>query len=393
MSLYFDHIAATPLSEGARTAMLPYLTGLCGNPQSRHAFGEAPRKAVETARAQIAELIGCEPREVVFTASGSEANNLAIKGLLSAYPGRGRHIITTTIEHYSVAHPIKFLERRGFDVTWLPIDESGRLMPEQVAEAIRDDTALVSVLHANNEIGTIQALEEISAMTEQAGIFFHTDAVATAGVIPFDCGRLNIDLAAFSAQQFYGPKGVGALYVRRGTRLHPLIAGGIQEDGRRAGTENVAGIVGMGVAAAEAAARIQEEVPRLIALRDRLIDGLLASVPYLHLTGDRQNRLPHVASFAVEYLDGEALIKSLEQRGIFAASGSSCSTDALKISPVLTAMGLPGNIAQGAVVFSLGLETTDADIDTLLSVFPQCVETMRKVSPLYTERIAKTGTG
>ncbi len=367
--------------------MLPYLTDFYGNPQSRHAFGEAPRKALETARAQIAQMVSCEPREVIFTASGSESNNLAIQGLLSAYPKKGRHIITTTIEHYSVAHPIKILEQQGYKVTWLPIDSFGRVAPKQVADAIRGDTVLVSILHANNEIGTIQALEEIGKMTEAAEVFFHTDAVATVGVIPFDCNRLNIDLAAFSAQQFYGPKGVGALYLRRGTRTRALIAGGIQEEGRRAGTENVAGIVGMGIAAEETMMRISEEVPRLTLLRDRLINGLLEKVPFIHLTGDPQNRLPQVASFAVEYLDGEALIKSLEQRGIIAASGSSCSTDALKISPVLTAMGLPGNIAQGAIVFSLGLGTTQADIDTLLTVFPECVEGMRQVSPLYAERL------
>lgn len=388
-TIYLDHIAATPLSPGARAAMLPFLTERFGNPQSRHQFGEIPRLTLAESRENLAALIGCDAREIFFTSSGSEANNLAIKGLLSAYPKKGRHIVTTTIEHYSVAHPIKYLEREGYSVTWLPVDQNGRVSPKQVAEALQADTILVSILHANNEIGSIQPLAEIGAVTEEAGVFFHTDAVATVGVIPFHCDQLKVDLAAFSAQQFYGPKGVGALYVRRGTRMIPLIAGGIQEEGRRAGTENVAGIAGMGVAAAEASARMEKEIPRLTALRNLLIDQLRSKIPFIHLTGDREHRLPHIASFAVEYLDGEALIKTLEQRGIFAASGSSCSTDALKISPVLTALGLPGNIAQGGIVFSLGIGTTPSQIDILISVFPECVESLRSVSPLFALARAK----
>ncbi len=387
--IYLDHIAASPLSQGAREAMLPFLTDHFGNPQSRHQHGTIPRKALEQSRKRLSALIGCEPREIIFTASGSEANNLAIKGLLSAYKKK-RHIITTTIEHFSVAHPIKHLEQMGFPVTWLSVDRNGRVFPRQIAQAIREDTILVSIQHANNEIGTVQPLQEIGELTEKQNVFFHTDAAATVGVIPFDCDTLNIDLAGFSAQQFNGPKGVGALYLRRGTRINPLIEGGIQEVGRRAGTENVAGIVGMGTAALEADERIQSEVSRLTTLRERLVNGLLEEVPFLHLTGDRVNRLPHIASFAVEYLDGEALIKSLEKRGVLAASGSSCSTDALKISPVLTAIGLPSNIAQGGIVFSLGLETTGTEIDTLLSIFPECVKQMRTVSPLYTELASET---
>lgn len=390
--IYLDYIAASPLLPEARTAMQPYLAEHFGNPQSRHAFALKPRRAIEHARAQVASLIGCTPREIIFTASGSEANNLAIQGLLSAYPKRGRHIITTEIEHYSVAHPIKYLQQTGYAVTWLPVNQEGHVCAKAVAEAIRDDTVLVSIAHANNEVGTIQPLAEIAEITDNAGVFLHSDAVATIGVIPFDCNTLPADLVAFSAQSFCGPKGVGALYLRRGTRTHPLIAGGIQEEGRRAGTENVPGIVGMGVAANAAKIRMSEEIPRLTALRDQLIKGLIAEVPFMHLTGARNPRLPHVASFAVEYLDGSALIKSLEQQGILAASGSSCSTDALKISPVLTAMGLPGNIAQGGIVFSLGMKTTKAEIERVLSVFPACVSRMRQVSPLFAERLAKAST-
>ena len=386
--IYLDHIAATPLLPEAREAMLPYFGELFGNPQSRHGFGAEPRKAIEAARREVADLIGAEPREMIFTASGTEANNLAIKGVLGAGQKKGKHIIASVIEHFSVAHPLKRLEQEGYAVTWLPVDEKGLIRPEQVAAAIRPDTVLVSTLSANNEIGVIQPIEEIGAIAQEAGAIFHTDAVAAVGIIPFRVDSLGIDLAGFSAQQFYGPKGVGALYARRGIRLRPLIEGGIQEEGRRGGTENVAGIIGMGAAAACAKGRLSTEVPRLTALRDRLIDGLLQRVPLLHLTGDRSRRLPHIASFAVEFVDGEALIRLLEKRGIIAASGSSCSADALKISPVLTAIGLHPTVAQGGVVFSLGLQTTKEEIDIVLSVFPECVEEIRRVSPLYHAAIA-----
>lgn len=380
--IYLDYMAAAPLLPEAREAMLPYLSGQFGNPQSRHRYGAAPRKAIGEAREAVARLIGAEPREIVFTASGSEANNLAVKGILAARK-KGKHIIASAIEHFSVAHPLKRLEQEGYEITWLPVDEKGRVRPAAVEAAVREETILVSIQHANNEIGTIQPLQEIGRITQARGVLFHTDAVATVGVIPFDVDSLGVDLAGFSAQPFYGPKGTGALYLRRGTRLYPLVEGGIQEEGRRAGTENVAGIVGMGVAAREAGRRLERERIRLAALRDRLIERLLGRVTLLHLTGDPLDRLPHIASFAVEFVDGEALVRTLERRGIIAAGGSSCSADALKISPVLTAIGFPGNIAQGGIVFSLGLETTDSEIETVISVFPECVEEIRKVSPIY----------
>ncbi len=390
-SIYLDHIGATPLLSEAYEAMLPYLRESFGNPQSRHSFGDSPRKGIEQARSDIATLIGAEPREIIFTASGSEANNLAIKGLLATCQKKGHHIITSVLEHYSVAHPIKHLEQMGYDVTWIPTDQNGVVCPEAVAAAIRKETALVSIMHANNEIGTIQPIEKIGLITQEAGIPFHTDAVATIGVIPVHVDELGIDLAAFSAQPFYGPKGAGALYVRRGTRIHPLVEGGVQEGGRRAGMENVAAIVGMGVAAKEAMRRLPEEMFSLIRLRDRLIEGLLRRIPFLHLTGDRILRLPHIASFAVEFIDGEALVKVLEKRGVIAASGSSCSAEALKISPTLTAMGLPPNVAQGGVIFSLGRQTTDAEIDSVLLIVPECIEEMRKVSPLYARMLQAVG--
>jgi cysteine desulfurase len=384
--IYLDHMAATPLLHEARAAMLPYLTEIFGNPQSRHQYGTLPRKAIGQAREEVARLIGAEAREIIFTASGSEANNFAIKGIIAAGRKKGKHIITSMIEHFSVAHPLKHLEQEGYEITWLPVDGKGSVRPEAVLNALRKETILVSIQHANNEIGTIQPLKEIGRITQEKEILFHTDAAATIGIIPFDADSLGVDLAGFSAQQFYGPKGAGALYLRRGTRLSPLIEGGIQEEGRRAGTENVAGIVGMGVAAEATGKRLASEGSRLAGLRDQLIAGLLRQVSLLHLTGDRLDRLPHIASFAVEFVDGEALVRTLERRGIIAASGSSCSADALKISPVLTAIGFPGNIAQGAIVFSLGMQTTGSDIESVISVFPECVEEIRRVSPLYAEQ-------
>jgi len=382
--IYLDHIAATPLLPEAKTAMLPFLGECFHNPHGRYEEGALCKQAIETARKTIAELIGADTREIIFTASGSEANNLAIKGVVSAYQNKGRHIITSVIEHFSVAHPLRRLEREGWEVTWLSVDSQGRVNPNAVAAAIRKETVLVSIMHANNEIGTIQPIQEISAITQKAGVFLHIDAVATVGVLPFSVDALGVDLAAFSAQSFYGPKGVGALYVRRGTRILPLIEGGVQEEGRRAGTENVAAIIGMGAAGKEMLKLdLSYQAKRLSLLRDQLIRGLLQKMPRLHLTGDTKTRLPHIASFAVEYVDGEALVRTLYRNGIIAASGSSCS-ETLKISPVLTSLGLPANVAQGAIVMSLGKETTQAEIETVLEIFPRVVSALRDLSPIYT---------
>ncbi|MBI3359209.1 MAG: cysteine desulfurase [Nitrospirae bacterium] len=402
--IYLDHIAATPLSSKAMKGMLPYLGSFFGNPQSRHSAGANPKKAIEAAREAVAALIGADTREIIFTSSGSESNNLAIKGILSARKktsargssGRGpascavQHIITSAIEHFSVAHPIKRLEREGYKVTWLPVDSKGRVDPLLVSRAICEETILISIMHANNEIGTIQPIQEIANLASAAGVLFHVDATATVGVVPFDIDLLGMDLASFSAQQFYGPKGVGALYLRRGTRILPLIDGGIQEGGRRAGTENVAAIVGMGIAAKESQESIISINQKLSAMRDHLIHGLLQRVPLLHLTGDPTNRLPHIASFAVEYVDGEALIRALDKKGIIVASGSSCSADALKISPTLTALGIPANVAQGGIVISLGRKTSEEEIDTVIDIFPETVQGLRETSPLYAELVGST---
>lgn len=382
--VYFDHIAASPLLPEVREAMLPFLMEEFGNPQSRHVYGRRPRAALVRAREQVAALIGTEPEEVFFSASGSESNNLAVKGVARAYEGRGRHLVASVLEHQSVLNPLRTLERQGYSISWVPVDAEGRVNPEKVAEVIREDTILVSVMLANNEIGTVEPIAEIGRLTRDREIPFHTDAVAAVGLLPVDVDTLGVDLLSLAAPTFYGPKGAAALYVRRGTRIRPLIEGGIQEEGRRSGTENVPAIVGMGAAAAIASKELPLRRAHLDALQHRMREGL-GRTPHLFMTGDPRNRLPSIVSLCVGYIDGEALIRNLDDAGICAASGSSCSSYALKISPVLTAMGIPANLAQGAVVFSLGMGNTVEEVDLLLDRFPECVERLRAVSPVYAE--------
>lgn len=383
-NLYFDHIAATPLLPEVREAMLPFLGEVFGNPQSRHAYGRASRGALEEAREQVARLINASSQEIFFTASGSESNNLAIKGIARAYQKRGKHIVASAIEHYSVANPIRTLEREGYTVTWIPVDGKGRVAPEAIAEAIREETILVSVMSANNEMGTIEPITEIVHITQDRGILFHTDAVASAGVIPLDVEALGVDLLTLAAPAFYGPKGAAALYIRRGTRLYPLIEGGIQEEGRRSGTENVPAIIGMGVAAQVASKDLIKRMNHLTQLRDRMQHGL-SKISHLLFTGSPEQRLPNNVSLCAEFVDGEALVRTLEEEQVFASSGSSCSSYALKISPVLTAMGIAPNVAQGGVVFSLGIENNKEELDAFLKIFPRCLERLRGVSPVYAE--------
>lgn len=389
--IYLDHVGATPLLPEAFEAMVPYLKEKFGNPQARYDLGQASRQAIEVGRGQVASLIGAEPKEIIFTASGSESNNLAIKGVVQALAKHGRHLITTRIEHHSVVNPIKTLESQGYEVTYLPVDSAGRVDPEAVAAAIRSDTILVSVMHGNNEIGTVEPIEAIGRITQERDVVFHTDAVATAGMIPVDVNQLGVDLLSLSAQQFYGPKGVGALFVRKGTRLAPLIEGGIQEGGKRAGTENVAGIVGMGVAAEVAQREMGARVIRMQRLRDRLMSGLEERIDRLHVTGHRTERLPSIVSFCLEYVEGEAIVMLLARHGIYTAAGSSCSSPELRASSVILALGIPHQIAQGAVLMSLGKDTTEAEIDRVLDVFPTLVRKLRSMSPVYDE-LTKHGT-
>ena len=385
-NVYLDHAAATPLRPGVLDAMLPFLRDQFGNPQSLHQYGDGPREAVEAARAQVASLIGAQEKEIFFTASGSEANNLALKGVAFAAEKAGKHIVTSELEHHSVLNSARTLEKLGYEITYVPVDEFGMLDPENVADAVRDDTILVSIIHGSNEIGTIQPIAEIVKRVKgrKRRVYFHVDAVQTAGTIPVDVEALGVDLLSLAGSAFGGPKGSGALYIRRGTRIMPLIDGGIQEKGRRGGTEDVPAIVGLGVAAELAQAGMGERIGRLTALRDRLIQGLTAS-DHVYLTGHPTERLPGIVSVVVEYIEGEAMLLLLNMNGVAASSGSTCTSRALKASHVLTAINVEPALAQGSLVFSLGEGNTEQDVDFVLEVFPGIISRLRAMSPLYHE--------
>jgi cysteine desulfurase len=389
--IYLDHIAATPLRPEALEAMRPFLTDSFGNPQSLHAAGREALAAVDAARAEVAALIGAEPPEIYFTANGSEANNFAVKGLATGQQARGRHLVVSAIEHNSVLNAVKALERAGFTATVVPVDREGRIDPRRVEQALTQETVLVSVMTANSEVGAIQPVAEIAALCRERKILCHTDAVAAAGNIPIDVKALGVDALSLAGDQFYGPKGSAALYVRRGVRVLPLIDGGIQEGGRRGGTENVAAIAGLGRAAALARTEMAARAAALTPLRDRLLDELPRRIPHVIVTGPRADRLPHHASFCVEFVEGEGMLLFLDMKGIAASSGSACTSKALKASHVLLAMGLDHATAQGSLVFSLIDGTGAADLDTLLDVFPPIVERLRAMSPLYTQFLKERG--
>jgi cysteine desulfurase len=383
--VYLDHIAATPLDSQVLEAMLPHLGEKFGNPQSLHSVGQEALQAVEEARSQVAELIDAGESDVSFTSSGSEANNFAIKGIALARREKGSHIVLSAIEHQSVLHSAKSLEKFGFSSTLVPVDRHGLVDPEDVKRAIRKETVLVSVMLANSEVGTVEPLAQISEVCRSFGVPLHTDAVAAVGNIPVDVKELGVDALSLAADQFYGPKGSAALFLKKGTRILPFIDGGIQEGGRRAGTENVAGIVGLGKAAEIAKAKLPERMENMKSLRDRLIDLFPQRVEHIVLTGHREKRLPHHASFCVEFIEGEAMLLNLDMKGIAASSGSACTSRALKASHVLLAMGIDHALAQGSLVFSLVENTVAEDIDYLLDVFPPIIERLRKMSPLYTK--------
>jgi cysteine desulfurase len=364
-------------------AMLPFLEEQYGNPSSIYDTGRTARQALDRARDRIALIIGASPREIVFTSGGSEADNLAIKGAAFALRGRGSHIITSAIEHHAVYNPCHYLEKQGFRITVLPVDADGLVDPAAVEAALTPETILVSIMHANNEIGTIQPIAEIGKILRERKILFHTDAVQTVGHIPVNVQELGVDLLSLSAHKFYGPKGVGALYVRRGVRLDPLVHGGAQEHNRRAGTENVAGIVGMAEALALAAEEMDKEAQRQRELRDRLIDGIMDRIPHTRLNGHPKERLPGNVSVCFEFIEGEALLLNLDMHGIAASSGSACTSGSLEPSHVLLALGLPHEIAHGSLRMTLGRGTTAADIDTVLEVLPGIVDKLRQMSPLY----------
>ena len=390
---YLDNAATTPILPEVLEAMLPYLREAYGNPQSLHEWGDEAREAIEEARRQVAALIGARSEEIIFTGSGSEANNFAIKGLAQAQQPKGKHVVISAIEHFSVLHSAKTLEKWGFEVTVVPVDGYGLVDPEVVARSLREDTILVSVMHANGEVGTIEPIANIAEVVKRTGALFHTDAVATAGTIPIDVGELGVDALSLAANQLYGPKGVGALWLKKGTRIIPFFDGGVQEGGRRAGTENVPGIVGMGKAAELTQEHIPSRMEQIYALRDRLIKGLSSQIEHTILTGHPTQRLPGNASFCIEFIEGEAMLMLLSSKGVAASSGSACTSRALKASHVLTAMGIPPERAQGSLLFTLGLNNSDEDVDYVLEVLPPIADRLRQMSPLYAKFIKEQGGG
>ena len=389
--VYLDHIAATPLHPEALEAMLPFLRERFGNPQSLHSDGQRVLEVVEEARERVAGLIHAGESEIYFTSSGSESNNFAIKGLALANRSRGSHLVLSAVEHLSVLNPAKSLEKLGFTSTLVPVDQTGMVHPEDVDKAIGKETILVSVMMANSEVGTIEPVAEIAKICKARNVLFHTDAVAAAGNIPVDVRALAVDALSLAGDQFYGPKGSAAFYLKKGVRILPFIEGGIQEGGRRGGTENVAGIVGLGKAAEIAQAKMAERSEKAKALRDLLIDRLPGKVDRVVLTGHRDRRLPHHASFCIEFIEGEAMLLNLDMKGIAASSGSACTSKALKASHVLLAMGLDHALAQGSLVFSLIDGNTAEDIGYLLDVFPPIIDRLRKMSPLYTKYLEEKG--
>ncbi len=391
--VYLDNASATPILPEVREVMLPYLGELFGNPSSLHDWGDMARDAVGTARSQVAKLIGTSADEIIFTGSGSESNNLAIKGLAQAQQNKGKHILISAIEHFSVMHSAKTLEKWGFELSVVPVDRYGVVDPGEVKRRIRKDTILVSVMHANGEIGTIEPITEIAKVTREAGVIFHTDAIATAGTIPVSVKELGVDALSLAGNQFYGPKGIGALWVRKGVRIIPLIDGGIQEDGRRAGTENVPAIVGMGKATELAAHSISDRVEQVSRLRDYLLIQLPNTIEHVIVTGHPRQRLPGNASFCIRFIEGEAMLLLLNSRGVAATSGSACTSRVLKASHVLIAMGIPHEIAQGSILFSLGLDNTMDDINYVLEVLPPVVHRLRQMSPLYDKFIKESKGG
>ena len=381
-TVYLDHAATTPIRDEVLEAMLPYLKEQYGNASSVHRFGREAKKALDQARETVAEVLNADFNEIIFTSGGTESNNLAIKGAAQANRKRGNHIITSCIEHPAVLNPMKELEKDGFEVTYLPVSDEGLVSVEDFQNALRDDTILVSIMHANNEIGTIQPIAAIGKIARDKGVLMHTDAVQSVGSMDVDVQALNVDLLTLSAHKLYGPKGVGALYVRRGVRLIPQLHGGVQERRRRAGTENTAGIIGLAEALKLAKAELDVEVPRIQKLRDRLLDGIL-QIPHTRLNGSRTERLPLNIKVGFECIEGESLLLNLDLKGIASSSGSACTSGSLEPSHVLLAIGLPHEIAHGSLRLTLGRANTDADIDYVLECLPPIVERLRQMSPLY----------
>lgn len=379
-----DNAATTPVSPAVLEKMLPYFSECYGNANSIHSTGLDARKAVNAARKKVAAALNCNPEEVYFTSGGSESDNWALKGVAFANRKKGNHIITSAIEHHAILHTCEWLEKQGFEITYVPVDADGLVNPADVEAAITDKTILISIMAANNEIGTIEPIEEIAKIAHAHHVLFHTDAVQAIGAIPVDVRAIGCDLLSLSGHKFHGPKGVGALYIKQGTRIDNLIHGGAQERGRRASTENVAGIVGMAEAIELATANIPEKAARISALRDQLIDGLTA-LPYVRLNGHRTKRLPGNVNVSVRFIEGESLLLRLDLAGVAASSGSACTSGSLDPSHVLLAIGLPHEIAHGSLRLSLSDTTTQEEVDYVLSVLPGIIEYLRDMSPLYND--------
>ena len=384
--IYLDYAATTPQDPQVTKAMEPFFFEKFGNPSSIHTEGQIARKAIEEARETVASFLGAKPEEIVFTSGGTESNNFALEGIAFANEKKGNHIIISAIEHHAITEPAKFLEKRGFKITVVGVDKYGLVDPSDIKKAIIDKTILISIMHANNEIGTIQPISEIARIAKEKEIYFHTDAVQTVGHIPVNVNDLNVDLLSLSAHKFYGPKGVGALYIRKGTRIERFLHGGDQENSRRASTHNTPGIVGMAKAIELCKEKMQEEAEFQTGLRDKLIDNVLKNIPEVYLNGHPKIRLPNNANFSIRYIEGESLLLNLDLLGIAVSTGSACTSSSLEPSHVLLAIGLSHEVAHGSVRFTLGRWTKEEDIDYVLEQLPKVVKKLREMSPLYEDK-------
>lgn len=383
--IFFDNASTTKVDPRVLKDMLPYFSEHYGNPSSLHDFGDTAHGALDNARSQVASLIGANDEEIYFTSCGTESNNLALWGLVRSSKKENRHIITSAIEHHSIINPLKDIKKEGWDITHIGVDNNGLVDPDKIRQAITGSTLLISIMHANNEVGTIQNLKEISGIAKKNEILFHSDGIATAGVIPVDIGELGVDTYSFSSQQMYGPKGAAALYLKKGVRLKPMLQGGIQERGRRAGTENIPAIVGFGRACEIAKNELDKNAKHISSIRDKLEKGIIGNIDKVKLNGHPSRRIPGSAHISFEFIEGESILLMLNMEGILTASGSSCASQALKSSYVLTEMGLSATLAQGSISFSLGKYNTEDEVDKALEVLPPIVERLRKMSPLFKE--------
>lgn len=381
--VYLDNQSNTKIDDIVFNAMVPYMKQYYGNPQSIYSLGQISKDAIEQARLSVSKLINSKPEEIIFTSCGSESNNLAIKGFAYANSNKGKHIIVSAIEHFSVLNVVKSLQKDGFEITYVPVDNKGFLLLDELKNAIRPDTILVSIQYANTEVGTIQNIDEISKIVKEKNIVFHVDAVCAAGIIPINVAKSNIDMLTLASSVMYGPKGAAALYVKKGVFIKSQIDGGVQEFNKRAGTENVPAILGFGVACDLAMSEMQKNYEKTIKLRDRLIEGLKKNIEYIYLNGPTENRLPTNVNFSIEFVEGESLFLLLDAKGIMASSGSACANKSLKISHVLTALNVDVAVGQGSIVFTLSKYNTEEEIDYVIAEFPTIVKRLRMMSPLY----------